>query len=412
MANRVAIDGFESPVVRATAEKLLRYCESKHWAGYDPYDALNSRIFKALPFLDLKVVRLGMTQAIKRCPVNVRPLLLVPETKNPKGLAFLKALLRLQRCGFDGCEELISQLRGHILELRSPGERYWSWGYSFPWQGRNVLVPRGTPNLICTTFVADALLDLYEAQGQARDLEAAVSAADYLVNELYWTEGDIAGFAYPLPSARSQVHNANFLAAALLCRVWKHTGEARHLEPALKAARYSAGKQRQDGSWLYGELPTQNWIDNFHTGYNLCGLRAVGELTETVEFQTILKRGFDYYLAHFFAPDGAAKYYHNRINPVDVHSVAQSLITLITFRDVDPAAVPVAISVLRWAMANLWDERGYFYHQKQKWGTVKIPYMRWGQAWMLLALATLVEHGLWRKAARVSLAGKLQEAVA
>jgi hypothetical protein len=95
-----------------------------------------------------------------------------------------------------------------------------------------------------------------------------------------------------------------------------------------------------------------------------------------------------------------------------VHSVAQSLITLITFRDVDPAAVPVAISVLRWAMANLWDERGYFYHQKQKWGTVKIPYMRWGQAWMLLALATLVEHGLWRKAARVSLAGKLQEAVA
>ena len=33
-----------------------------------------------------------------------------------------------------------------------------------------------------------------------------------------------AGSAIPLRSLRSQTHNANFLAAALLCRIYKHTG--------------------------------------------------------------------------------------------------------------------------------------------------------------------------------------------
>ena len=29
---------------------LLAYCRANDWAGYDPYDALNSELFKALPF--------------------------------------------------------------------------------------------------------------------------------------------------------------------------------------------------------------------------------------------------------------------------------------------------------------------------------------------------------------------------
>jgi len=41
----------------------------------------------------------------------------------------------------------------------------------------------------------------------------AVSAAEYILNELYWTDGNaVVSFAYPLPSTRSQIHNANLLA--------------------------------------------------------------------------------------------------------------------------------------------------------------------------------------------------------
>jgi hypothetical protein len=35
------------------------------------------------------------------------------------------------------------------------------------------------------------------------------------------------------------------------------------------------------------------------------------------------------------------------------------------------------------------DKEGYFYYQIYPLIINKIPYMRWGQAWMLLALSTL-----------------------
>jgi len=36
-------------------QKLLEYCEVNGWAGHDPYDALNSRLFEALPFLNSRI---------------------------------------------------------------------------------------------------------------------------------------------------------------------------------------------------------------------------------------------------------------------------------------------------------------------------------------------------------------------
>ena len=69
----------------------------------------------------------------------------------------------------------------------------------------------------------------------------AVGSAEYIQNELYWESGDsIAGFSYPLPGERSLVHNANFLGAAVLCRVGKHCADDKFFKPALKVSRYSA----------------------------------------------------------------------------------------------------------------------------------------------------------------------------
>jgi hypothetical protein len=40
----------------------------------------------------------------------------------------------------------------------------------------------------------------------------------------------------------------------------------------------------------------------------------------------------------------------------------------------------------------MWDEAGYFYYRKHQVMTIRTPYMRWSQAWMTLALATLAEQ--------------------
>lgn len=386
--------------------KLLAYCRANDWAGYDPYDALNSPVIKYLPFLNFRLFRIALTQALKRSPVNFRSLLRIPRTENPKAIAlFLIAFLKLKRAGLLEDENLIPLMIEKLINLRSPNNPsnssnssnsnnpYWCWGYSFPWQTRTIVVPRGAPNLVCTSFVANALLDAYERNNDSRFLNMATSAAEYILNELYWEEkGSVASFSYPLPLLKSQTHNANFLGAALLCRVSKHSGEKKFLAPALKAARYSAAKQKGDGAWEYGEFSTQRWVDNFHTGYNLLALRDIGEYAGISEFYPHIRRGFDFYRRHFFREDGAPKYFHNSAYPIDIHCVAQSIITLLAFKDIDENNVNLAHSVFEWAMTRMWDDQGYFYYQILAFWKIKISYMRWSQAWMLLALSTFLDE--------------------
>ena len=53
-------DGLEKTLL-----SLLDYCKRDGWAGYDPYDALNSRLLACTPLSKSKVVRIGLTQILK-----------------------------------------------------------------------------------------------------------------------------------------------------------------------------------------------------------------------------------------------------------------------------------------------------------------------------------------------------------
>jgi hypothetical protein len=375
--------------LEAAITKLVAYCRASEWAGYDPYDALNSRLFRILPILNHRLPRVVFTQALKRSPINFRRLLRIPKTQNPKAIAlFLSAFVTLKGtriCRERDIEFMIDRLR----LLRSPATDYWAWGYSFPWQTRTVVVASGVPNLVCTSFVANALLDVAEQRGDSKCLDMALSAAQYIVEKLYWTDAGAAGFSYPLPSVRTNIHNANFLAAALLSRVYSHTHDENFLVPALRASRHSAKHQRPDGSWYYGEAPSQRWIDNFHTGYNLCALETISRYTLTPEFDAIVRRGFDFYRSHFFLANGAVRYFHNRNYPIDTHCIAQSILTLLMLRHLDSGNLSLAQSVLRWALTHMWDDRGFFYYRVLRTSTDRTSYMRWSQAWMLLAMVTL-----------------------
>ena len=375
--------------------ELFSYCQASHWAGYDPYDALNSAFFEALPLLDSKPARLVATQILKRSPLNLRALLRIPKKQNAKAIAlFLSAFLKAPDTLLPERKVLADEMIRCLVGLRSPGVLYWCWGYSFPWQTRREVVPAGTANLVCTTFVGNALLDAYEQTHEESCLEMAASAAAYIVDRLFWSEGhSVSSFSYPLPGMRSTVHNANFLAAALLVRVAKTTGEERFLEPALAAARYSTAKQREDGSWAYGEGPAQGWIDNFHTGFNLGALLAIGRSLATTEFDAALRRGLLFYRSRFFREDGAPRYFADRTYPIDIHCAAQGIITLTEMKHLDPEGLVMAERLVRWTIANMWSDRGFFYYRLLRLATIRTPYMRWSEAWMLLALVVWLRDG-------------------
>jgi hypothetical protein len=156
----------------------------------------------------------------------------------------------------------------------------------------------------------------------------------------------------------------------------------------MRVADYSVSRQRDDGSWFYSEDPRQAWIDNFHTGFNLCALSSIMRTVGANRFDRQRQLGFDFYRAHFITPEGAPRYFHNRLYPIDSHSIAQTVLTLVEFRDLADRALEQASTVLDWAVRHMWDSRGYFHYQVQPLFRNKIPYMRWSEAWMLLALSS------------------------
>src|ERR687885_431802 len=92
-------------------DSLAAWCRARDYAGHDPFDALNSRLFQATPLARSRLARLAWTQAFKRSPVNLRALALVPRERNPKGTA-LFALAELSRLRATGSAE-------HALEARA-----------------------------------------------------------------------------------------------------------------------------------------------------------------------------------------------------------------------------------------------------------------------------------------------------
>src|SRR5882672_2820762 len=69
--------------------------ERRHWRGYDPYDALLSPLARWPLLGNSRLFRLALTQAVKRLPINLRPLLGIKGGINPKALAlFLSAAAR------------------------------------------------------------------------------------------------------------------------------------------------------------------------------------------------------------------------------------------------------------------------------------------------------------------------------
>lgn len=317
---------------RRVWQRLHEFCAAREWRGYDPYDALNSPLAKLLPG---KFFRQAWTQLHRRSPVNLRPLCGIAPTLNAKALA----LFAMGGAG--------PAAREQLLALRNPDG---GWGYPFPWQSRAFYAPRGTSNLICTAFAARAL---------------GCDVSEFVTKNLLRERDGECWISY-IAASDTQVHNVNMIGAALLGR--------------RDCMEFSVKRQRADGSWWYGESENQHWIDNFHTAYNLVALRESGMFPEAAS------RGYEYWSRTFWTPEFAPRYYHDRALPFDAHCCAQGVLTFLAFGE--PAK---ATAVARWAIENLWDERGFFYYQRTRRFTNRICYMRWAQAWMYCALAKLIE---------------------
>ena len=373
-------------VVRARTRRLRAFVEACDYAGYDPFDALNSPFLRAVSSPG-KWSRIACTQFLRRCPINLRSILGVRKEHNPKGIGlFLWGYARLHAMG-EGREyrDRIEYLLDLLEELRSKGWSGNCWGYNFDWQNTKMWTPRYTPTIVNSAFIGHALLDTYHFAGVDRALDMALGIKEFICRDLQrYEESDRLCFSYT-PMDETYVHNANLLGASLLIRIHRICGDDALRELALASLRYGLHHQRADGAWYYGQMRLGRYVDSFHTGFNLQALQYFIRAGYGSVCEESYDLGLRYYVENFFLPDGAAKYYDNRVFPIDIHSACQAIVLLS-----DPIAGQSELSgrVLDWMLEHMWSPRGYFYYRKGRFHTNKICYMRWSQAWAFHALTS------------------------
>jgi hypothetical protein len=382
--------------LKSAHHDLWQWCRAQGFAGYDPFDALNSRLFQATPLKHSRGARLAWTQFHKRSPINFRSLVRIPRERNSKGIALfaLAALANYRREPTQEAEIEARELLDDLMWMRLKGFKGAAWGYNFDWQSRSFFVPRGTPTVVPTAFAARALCEGAQVFSAEEYLPFARTICDFILNDLNRSDetNDEVCFSYS-PLDRTRVFNASLLAAETLGTVGRLNGDASLCDWAMRTARYVVRRQRADGSWAYGADEHQSWADNFHTAFVLGSLSRIIDSCEPArdEFEPALRRGYEFWKERFFLEHGWPKYYPDRLYPADAHSAASAIVALVELRGRVPGALNLAEQIAAWVIKNLRDKSGFFYYQQRRFYKVRIPYTRWSESWMMYALARLWE---------------------
>lgn len=371
-----------------------RYVRRRQYKGYDPYDVLLSRF----PFRKMgKWPPILAIQLFKRNPVNLRPLFSVPKQWNPKALGlFLHGYSLLPKSdeNRERCEWLFKKL----MELKTPDVTGLAWGYPFPWASPEKYLPAWSPTSVVSGFIAQGFDAYYRAYGDKRALRAMEDICGFLSEALFHTELKDGGYAISYSTVQPDFcYNASLLAAETYARTYAHTGQEAYRSIAIKALETVMKRQKNDGSWNYSEnLETgkQRVQIDFHQGYVLDSILCIADCCDchTDAVESAISEGFEFYRVKQFTQNGRALWRLPGNYPVDVHQQAQGIISAIReYRyNANRRAAVMAKAATLYALENLYSGRGFWYYRKHKYFTDRTSYMRWGNAWMFLAMAEVV----------------------
>lgn len=346
-------------------------CIQHDYAGYDPFDGLNSRLFQATPLKYSRLARLAWLQAFKRSPINLRGITAVPRTHNAKALAlFARSYIMA------GKHQQAIHCLTLLLDLRNDDG---GWGYPFDWQARAFFVPKGTSNVICTAYAVLAIQAAHQA-GLCDDAERYINEAAQFVTTSLLRDDYIAY----IPSSDAFVHNASLWGAAI-CALSNDNASQEISRRVIASTLHMQGGQ---GEWAYGTLPHHSFIDSFHTGYNLEALYRSNMVLQQDDITQAITKGMAYYTSQFIDDAGNVGYYHNNPYPYDPHAAAQAILTLAL---IEPESHALQRNIMDACIIRMWNNKHcHFHYQHWKHYKNKQSYIRWTQAWMHLALSAIL----------------------
>jgi hypothetical protein len=375
--------------------QLENWVAENGWAGYDPFSILEATFFMRLlrlpKILPLRVCRYPFFESIKIMPGFWIEILNCQKKINAKAMGlFAKAYLNLfEKKGSDEYLQKASFCLNWLETNYSVGCSGICWGYPFDWQ-THVFIPKETPCSVVTFAGGDAFWKAYKLLGNEKYLNICERICHFFITDL---NKDIISksslcFSYT-PIDKMHVHNANLFVAEFLIRIGRELNNTEFQEIGMMATNYTLNCQRKDGAWPYYGPPDSFLyvVDHYHTGFVLRMLCSIYELLKDKFVLEALHKGFDYYINNLFENKTLPKYTDQSLYPIDIHSCSEGILCINKLKHLNLQADEILDNLINWTIDNMQSQEGYFYYWKRRFLTLKIPYIRWGQAWMLTALS-------------------------
>jgi hypothetical protein len=390
-----------SVLVESAIIRLDAWLTERNWQGHDPYDLRANRIFRFLSRRRSPFGRRWASRArrvIFRHPALMLKLLRQRPREVPKAMGlFMSSYSRLQGIlGEEKCRSVVKHCADWLMANQSVGYPGSSWGYPFDWQSK-VFVPKGTPSIVVSSTIGEGFLDAYMFTGDGRYLDVARNVCEFITNGLNVTaDGDTACFSYT-PLDHMCVHNANLMGAAFLLRVGSEVSSDQWRESALKAAEYTLRRQNDDGSFYYSSSASGRGRvhrDIYHSGFEIRSLFQIWQLTGDVRYYQAVQRYLEFYNRAYIRHDGAPirdEFTHAKAS-FDIHGCAESILCPSTLLPEFPDLASQLQLATEWTCSHMSNPDGswaYFIDSRNR--IDRTPYIRWGQAWMLRALAQASE---------------------
>ena len=386
-------------------DRLDSWICNNGYAGWDPYDIKGISLFLNLqkpgPGFVSKSLYKFASLGVNHFPLTARKLLRVKPLVNAKAMGLLlAAYVNLYELTGEGCYLDKAKTYARWLE-ENRGRKYrgYNWGYPFDWQSV-AFIPKGTPSAVVTAAVGDGFYLLYKATKDREYLRVCEGICEFITNDLLRSVDlpDRICFSY-FPIYDSQVHNANLFAGEFVNRIGTETKRTEWIETGIKCGNFAISEQQEEGFLPYTGLAQLKLhsdgrmvTDHYHSGFEIRMLYNLWKHTSLDRFRRAYQKYYSWYLKNMFTRVHIPKINAKRLYPVNIHACSEAILCTASLLPDHPEQRDNLLKTVEWVVRKMEHKPGtYTYMIKRlpilgKW-TLKIPMIRWGQAWMLRALS-------------------------
>ncbi|HQE50337.1 MAG TPA: hypothetical protein PKI14_17305 [Fervidobacterium sp.] len=382
-------------LARESFDKLHHWIINNGYYGWDPYDVKGTELYSKYFYSEKTrhfLVRRGLDVVSELFPFAMRRVMNLEQQINAKALGLLLYaygnMFEITR--EESYLEESSQIVDWLVENTCQEFAGYSWGYPFDWNSR-VFIPKNTPSAIASVTVGEGFLRLYEITGNDWYLEVCNKICEFLTQELniHQKGEESICFSYT-PIDDFQVHNINLLVANYLIRIGLLINKERYVNLGVQAANFSVSEQNEDGSiyyWSREQTNARGHLDVYHSGFEIRALYGISKNTGIERFEDSYKKYLCFFLNNYFSPSHI-KRTPERAYPIDIHGCAEAINCLATVYNENRNVEQSLRFAVEYTINKMQTQEGWFIYRIHKFPVkVKIPYLRWGQAWMMKALS-------------------------